>query len=173
MYKDPLILVTNDDGIEAPGLYAAIELASSLGDVLVAAPLEPQTAMSRSYPRTPTQGRIEPREICVNDNHIAAFAVNGSPAQAVAHGILELADRMPALCISGINNGENLGGTIFISGTVGAAAEAAGLGVPGAGCKYGARGPKSDKCAISNIRLEFSLLRNKPTRNAHSREIAA
>jgi 5'-nucleotidase len=58
------------------------------------------------------------------------YAVAGSPALVVAHAVLELAPRRPALCVSGINYGENIGATITSSGTVGAALEAAAFGVP-------------------------------------------
>lgn len=122
----PLILVTNDDGIDSHGLRAAAAAVAGLGDVLVAAPLREQTGMGRSFPRSDTGGIIETR----GGGDIPVHAVHGSPAQAVAHAVLELAPRRPALCISGVNNGENLGGTCFISGTVGAAAEAAGFDIP-------------------------------------------
>jgi 5'-nucleotidase len=127
----PLIVVTNDDGIESPGLRAAAEASVAIGEVLVVAPIAPQTAMGRSFPRTATQGSIEVRQRPLGGDRLHPYyAVDGSPAQAVAHAVLEIAPRRPALCISGVNDGENLGGTIMISGTVGAAAEAAALGIP-------------------------------------------
>ena len=66
--------------------------------------------------------------------------VHGSPAQAVAHAVLEISSRRPALCISGINDGENLGATNLISGTVGGAAEAAGFGIPSLAVSIGPEG---------------------------------
>ena len=60
-----------------------------------------------------------------------AYAVHGSPALAVAHGVMELSERKPDLCISGINYGENLGTTLTCSGTLGAAFEASSHGIPG------------------------------------------
>jgi len=127
---NPLILITNDDGVNSPGLYAAAEVMSSLGDVLVVAPKTQQTCMGRAFPRNDRIGIIEVLQNRIRDSAHPYYAVHGSPAQAVAHGILEIAPKLPDLCVSGINHGENLGGMCFISGTVGAALEAACYGVP-------------------------------------------
>lgn len=126
----PLILITNDDGVDSPGLRAAAEAASAFGDVLVAAPKLPQTAMGRSFPRSEGQGIIETHLRSLGHSTAQYYAVTGSPAQAVAHAVIEVCSRRPALCVSGINNGENLGATNLISGTVGAAIEAAGFDIP-------------------------------------------
>lgn len=126
----PLILVTNDDGPDCAGLMAAAQVARRLGDVLIVVPATRQTGMSRSFPRFEKQGIIERMTECQGKESGSCFAVLGSPAQAVAHGVLEIADRHPSLCISGINIGENLGATNQISGTVGAAYEAAGMKIP-------------------------------------------
>src|SRR5687767_5053145 len=126
----PLILVTNDDGVDAPGLRAAAEAVLDMGDVLIVAPKTRQTAMGRSFPHSDLQGIIELRGGPLGNGNIAYYAVNGSPAQAVAHGVLEISPRLPTLCITGINNGENLGATNLVSGTIGAALEAAAFGIP-------------------------------------------
>lgn len=126
----PLIIVTNDDGIDSCGLRVAAEAASLLGDVLIVAPKTQQTGMGRSFPRAESQGAIELRHGPLGKEVVPYYAVDGSPAQAVAHGVLEIASRRPDLCISGINNGENLGGTNLISGTLGAALEASSFGIP-------------------------------------------
>ncbi len=125
----PLILFTNDDGIESPGLWAAVEAFSDLGDLLVVAPREQQSGTGRSMPVT-SEGRIYEREMVINGTTHTVYAVDGTPAQAVQHGVFELADRKPSLCVSGINYGDNLGNGVTISGTVGAALEAASLGIP-------------------------------------------
>jgi len=127
----PLILLTNDDGVSSPGLLAAAEAVIDLGDILIVAPLQQQTGMSRSYPKAPFAGRIEVVEVEIDGNIISAYGVHGSPAQAVSHAILEIADRVPTLCISGINYGENFGLTLSGSGTIGAAIEAFSYDVPG------------------------------------------
>jgi 5'-nucleotidase len=125
----PLILFTNDDGIASPGLWASVEAFEELGDILVIAPREQQSGMGRSMPST-SEGRIYEQETLVNGKQLKVYAVDGTPAQSVQHGILELADRLPSLVVSGINYGENCGNGVTISGTVGAALEAASLGIP-------------------------------------------
>ena len=125
----PLILVTNDDGVFSPGLAAAAEAVRHLGDLLVVAPRWQQTTMGRAFPRTEGAGRIEPVCIQAGGARLQAYGVTGSPAQAVAHAVLELAERLPDLCISGINYGENLGLSLTCSGTLGAAFEAYSHGI--------------------------------------------
>lgn len=125
----PLILFTNDDGIASPGLWAAVEAFLDLGDLLVCAPQKQQSGTGRSMPLS-SEGRIERIERTIGDRAIEAYAVDGTPAQSVQHGILELSKRMPSLLVSGINYGENTGNGVTISGTVGAALESASLGIP-------------------------------------------
>lgn len=123
----PLIVVTNDDGIQSPGLRTLVSAIADLGEILVVAPLSQQTSMGRAF-----RGRGHARPITwfVNRRRLRAYAVPTSPAVTVRHAILLIADRTPDLLISGINYGENIGSGITISGTVGAALEAAALGVP-------------------------------------------
>lgn len=125
----PLILFTNDDGIDSPGLWAAVEAFADLGELLVAAPREQQSGMGRSLPIT-SEGRIHAQQISINGQQMTVYAVDGTPAQAVQHGVLELASRLPSLVVSGINYGENTGNGVTISGTVGAALEASSLDIP-------------------------------------------
>lgn len=126
----PLILVTNDDGIESPGLRAAAEAVFELGDLLIAAPIDQQTSASRGYPKRPDNGRITEVKLQISDTSVRAFGICGSPAQVVSHAILELAPMRPRLCVSGINYGENVGLSIIASGTVGAALEANTYDIP-------------------------------------------
>ncbi|MCU0511544.1 MAG: 5'/3'-nucleotidase SurE [Anaerolineae bacterium] len=128
MSDSPLILFTNDDGIASPGLWTAVAAFAGLGDLLVVAPREQQSGMGRSMPGF-SKGRIYPWEMPQPIARCTAYAVDGTPAQAVQHGVLELADRKPALVVSGINYGDNTGNGVTISGTVGAAIEAASLGL--------------------------------------------
>ena len=127
--KSPLILVTCDDGIESPGLRAAVRAVLPLGEVVVAAPCAQQTGAGRSLPAS-HDGAIHAVEYWVDEQEIPAYGVHGSPAQAVLYALLEVVDRQPALCVSGINFGENVGSGVTGSGTVGAALEAADQGVP-------------------------------------------
>ncbi len=129
MDKEPLILITNDDGIESPGLLAAVEAVHDLGEVLVVAPRYQQTGAGRSFPSS--DGVIYQEHVEVGGLSIPAFSVDGSPAQAVQHGVVELASRRPDLLVAGINYGENVGSGVTISGTVGAVLEGAAFGIPG------------------------------------------
>jgi 5'-nucleotidase len=131
MIKDdrPLILLTNDDGIRSPGLWAAAEALSGLGYVVVAAPREQSSGAGRSMPRS-SDGSVIEEEVEVGGKCWPVYAVGGSPAQAVQHGVLEIAPRKPDLVVAGINYGENIGIGVTISGTVGAALEGAALGIP-------------------------------------------
>lgn len=125
----PLILITNDDGIKSPGLAAAAAALDSLGELLIVAPTEQQSGSGRSMP-VHSDGRLFETTINANGQVLKAFGANATPAQAVQHAVLELADRKPALAVSGINFGENVGLGVTISGTVGAALEAAAHGIP-------------------------------------------
>ncbi len=126
----PLILITNDDGLASPGLAAAVRAVGGLGDLLIAAPAQQQSGMGRSHPGY-NSCAITRHTLTIDDRAYAAYAIDGSPAQAVLHAFLALADRPPALVISGINHGENLGTGTTVSGTVGAALQAADMGAPG------------------------------------------
>ena len=121
------ILLTNDDGIKSPGLWAAAAALSELGYVTVVAPRDQSSGMGRSLPIT-SDGIINEEKIEIKGQDWPVYAVGGTPAQAVLHGILEIMSEKPDIVVSGINYGSNLGTGITISGTVGAAMEAAALG---------------------------------------------
>jgi len=127
--EEPQILLTNDDGIQSPGLWAAAEALDPLGFVTVVAPREQSSGAGRSMPST-SDGRIEPEEVTVNDKTWTVHAVGGTPAQAVLHGVLEICTRKPDIAVSGINYGLNVGSGVTVSGTVGAALEASASGIP-------------------------------------------
>lgn len=127
--KKPQILLTNDDGIRSPGLWAAAAALSEIGFVNVAAPRNQSSGTGRSLPST-SDGTIQLEQVCVNNKTWQVYAVGGTPAQAVLHAVLEILPGKPDLVVSGINYGENVGSGVTISGTVGAALEAAGLGIP-------------------------------------------
>lgn len=123
----PVCLLTNDDGIESKYLLETARRLQNNYKVIVCAPKYPQSAMSRSYPSTPS-GIIEKVTLSNNSNEIG-YSITGSPAQVVSYAILELTGNLPELTVSGINNGENLGSTLTSSGTIGAAMEAASYGI--------------------------------------------
>jgi 5'-nucleotidase len=125
----PQILLTNDDGIRSPGLWAAAEALSEIGFVTVAAPREQASGSGRSMP-VDSDGRLHEEQVTIKGKTWMVYAVGGTPAQAVQHGILELMPDPPDLVVAGINYGENLTIGVSISGTVGAALEGAAFGTP-------------------------------------------
>lgn len=129
MNQKPQILLTNDDGIRSPGLWAAAEALSRLGYVTVVAPREQSSGSGRSLPPT-SNGVIQEELVEIHGQAWKVYSVGGTPAQAVQHGLLEIMPRQPDLVVSGINYGENVATGITISGTVGAALEAASMGIP-------------------------------------------
>jgi 5'-nucleotidase len=129
MEDKPLILVTNDDGIDSIGLWAVVEAVLPLGDVLVAAPDRQWSGGGRAMPPDLT-GNIERVEPKVDSEHVEAYALDASPALTVVYAMLKLAKRRPSLVVSGVNHGVNVGVEVTISGTVGAALEAAAFHIP-------------------------------------------
>jgi 5'-nucleotidase len=121
-----LILLTNDDGIQAPGLVAMYRELVQLGDVEVVAPETVQSATGHgitiSAPLLTSRVTIE--------NAFTGTAVAGSPADCVKLAVNQILQRQPDLVISGINSGANVGINVIYSGTVAAAIEAAFLGLP-------------------------------------------
>jgi 5'-nucleotidase len=129
LMSKPQILLTNDDGIRSPGLWAAAEALSTLGYVTVVAPREQSSGTGRSLPIS-SDGIIEKETLTIRGQTWTVYAVGGTPAQAVLHGILEIMPTKPDLVVSGINYGENVATGITVSGTVGAAMEAASHFIP-------------------------------------------
>jgi 5'/3'-nucleotidase len=125
----PQILLTNDDGILSPGLWAAAASLSRLGFVTVTAPRDQCSGMGRSLPST-SDGIIEEKKVQVKSQEWTVYSIGGSPAQTVLYGILDVMKRRPDLVVSGINYGENVATGVTISGTVGAALEGAALEIP-------------------------------------------
>jgi len=123
------ILLSNDDGIDSPGLWAAAEALSDLGYVTVAAPRDHMSATGRGFARE-SDGRITRKKLTIKGQEWDVYAIGGSPSQSVTHGILEVVPQRPDLVVAGINFGENFATDVSYSGTVGAAIEAASLGIP-------------------------------------------
>jgi 5'-nucleotidase len=122
------ILLTNDDGIYAPGLAALYRELKHLGEVKVVAPESEQSAVGHAISLiTP----LRVKEVSLNGG-VEGWAVNGTPADCVKIALAELLPSPPELVVSGINLGPNVGINVLYSGTVSAATEAAILGVKGA-----------------------------------------
>jgi len=129
MEKEPQILLTNDDGILSPGLWAAAEALDELGFVTVIAPREQASGTGRSFPSY-YDGKMTEEKLVVNGKEWTVHAIGGTPAMAVLHGIFYLIQGKPDLVVSGINYGLNVGTGVTISGTVGAALEGASADIP-------------------------------------------
>lgn len=123
------ILLTNDDGIDSPGLRAAAASLSDLGHVTVAAPNAHFSHFGRGFFRQAT-GQIHRQEMEMNGQIWDVYAVDGSPSQTTLHALLEILPQKPDLVVSGINFGENVSIDVTSSGTVGAAFESASFGIP-------------------------------------------
>ena len=130
MAKRPLILVTNDDGITAPGIRMLIEIMNGIGDVVVVAPDSPQSGMGHAITINST---LYCTEIKVDDGPQKEYQCSGTPADCVKLAVNELLDRKPDLCVSGINHGSNSSINVIYSGTMSAAIEAGIEGVPAIG----------------------------------------
>lgn len=122
------ILLSNDDGINAPGLVALCEAVSDLGEIDIVAPDTQQSAASHSITLSAPLAVREVDFQCGAARR--ALSVDGRPADCVRLAIRKLLDTPPDLVLSGINDGVNVGVNVFYSGTVAAAAEAAMLGIP-------------------------------------------
>ena len=128
--KRPLILVTNDDGINAPGIRTLISVIKDIGDVIVVAPDSPQSGMGHAITINSTlhSSRITPK-----NSEIIEYSCSGTPADCVKLAINELMPRKADLCVSGINHGSNSSINVIYSGTMSAAIEAGIEGVPAIG----------------------------------------
>ena len=116
------ILITNDDGITAPGIRAIEQSLAAVGDVTVVAPDREMSATSQSITlHTPI------RVHCIDDRH---YAIGGTPTDSVVMALYKILPKRPDLVVSGINPGGNLGENVVYSGTVGGAMEGAVHGVP-------------------------------------------
>lgn len=126
----PVILVTNDDGITAPGIHSLVSAVKSLGDVVVVAPDKPQSGMGHAI----TIG-VPLRLNRVNDlfEGAEAWQTNGTPVDCVKLAVDKILHRKPSICLSGINHGANHSINVIYSGTMSAAMEASIEGIPSIG----------------------------------------
>lgn len=129
MSQKPLILVTNDDGIHAPGIIALVKVAAKLGDVYVIAPDKPQSGMGHAITINATL-RVDKLNAHANAQ---SWSCSGTPVDCVKMAVNKILPRKPDLCLSGINHGANHSINIIYSGTMSAAMEGAIEGVPSIG----------------------------------------
>lgn len=137
--SDPLILITNDDGYDAPGLVALFEAVRDLGDVRVVAPRRERSACSHMI----TMHESIVVEHIRHEPFGEVFTVTGTPADCVRLAAVEILPRRPDLVLSGINRGANAGVDVYYSGTVAAAREGAILGLPSIALSHAVRNGQS------------------------------
>ncbi len=128
--EKPLILVTNDDGISAPGIRALIEVMQEIGTVVVVAPDSPQSAMGHAITINNT---LHLNKVSYTNALVTEYSCSGTPVDCVKLAVNEILKRKPDLCVSGINHGSNSSINIIYSGTMSAAVEAGIEGIPAIG----------------------------------------
>lgn len=153
------ILLTNDDGIHAPGLHALYDELQRLGHVQLVAPAVEQSGVGLSITYLhPLQVREERQE----GEHFG-WAVHGSPADCVKMGILEFCEDRPNLVVSGINSGSNVGINVLYSGTVAGAIEGAFFGITSIAVSQNVNSPPDyRKTARSAVDLIAQILDQEP-----------
>lgn len=129
--KRPVILVTNDDGITAPGLHALVEAIKDLGDIYVVAPDSPQSGMGHAIT---INNLLRLDKVEVHGENW--YQCSGTPVDCVKLAIDKILHRQPDLCVSGINHGSNSSINVIYSGTMSAAMEGAIEGIPSAGFSF-------------------------------------
>ncbi|MDN3671628.1 5'/3'-nucleotidase SurE [Flavobacterium branchiarum] len=128
--KKPLILVTNDDGVSAPGIRALISVMSQIGEVVVVAPDKPQSAMGHAITINST---LYLNKLSKDGDPITEYSCSGTPVDCVKLAVNEILKRKPDLCVSGVNHGSNSSINVIYSGTMSAAVEAGIEGIPAIG----------------------------------------
>lgn len=127
--RKPLILVTNDDGISAKGLFSLFEAVKGFGEVVIVAPDSPQSGMGHAITiNNPL--RLDKVEIF---DDVLAYSCSGTPVDCVKLGIYEVLKQKPDLIVSGINHGANTSTNVLYSGTMSAAVEGAMENIPSIG----------------------------------------
>lgn len=145
--KKPLILITNDDGINAPGIHELIDCVAEMGNVVAIAPDAPRSGQSSAISVN------KPLRVTRHDDYHGAkmFSVSGTPVDCVKLGMHAVLTERPDLLLSGINHGSNSGNSIIYSGTMGAVLEGCMLGIPSIGFSYLSHDENADLSACRVI----------------------
>ncbi len=159
MNKKPLILVTNDDGITAPGIRALISVMNTIGNVVVVAPDSPQSGKGHAVTIDAT---LYVEQVRVAEGPQTEYSCSGTPADCVKIANREILERQPDLCVSGINHGSNSSINVIYSGTMSAAIEAGIEGIPAIGFSLldYAWGANFDACKHFVKTITLSVLNN-------------
>jgi 5'-nucleotidase len=146
----PLILITNDDGVEAEGIRSITESMRSVGDVTVFAPDKPQSGMACAI----TVNKPLKYQLLTAEEGLTVYSCTGTPVDCVKLALNEALERKPDLLISGVNHGGNHALSIHYSGTMGAAFEGCVFGVPSFGISlynYDAGVDFRESCRVGEI----------------------
>ncbi len=127
--KDPVILITNDDGVMAPGILNLAEAVKGLGKIVIVAPDKPQSGMGHAI----TIGSPLRLQQVSLTNGVEAWSCNGTPVDCVKLGVDKILRAKPDICLSGINHGPNHSINVIYSGTMSAAIEASIESIPAIG----------------------------------------
>ncbi len=127
--EEPIILITNDDGVTAPGLAALVDAVKHLGKVVVVAPDKPQSGMGHAI----TIGHPLRLVSAYNFGDIEAWQCSGTPVDCVKLAVDKILHRKPDICLSGVNHGANHSINVIYSGTMSAAVEASIESIPSIG----------------------------------------
>jgi 5'-nucleotidase len=150
----PLILVTNDDGITAPGLRSLIHIMNEIGDVVVVAPDSPQSGMGHAITISDT---LYCKKEKIDDGPQKEYSISGTPADCVKFAVKEILQKKPDLCVSGINHGANSSINVIYSGTMSAAVEAGLEGIKSIGFSLLDYSWDADFTACKDYILKISL----------------
>lgn len=136
----PLILVTNDDGVQAKGINELMNALTDLGEVIVIAPDGPRSGMSSAI------SSLNPIRISLvkEQKNLTVYSCTGTPVDCIKLGINEILERKPDLVVTGINHGSNSAVCVIYSGTIGAALEGCIFGVPSLGVSLTSHDPDAD-----------------------------
>ncbi|WP_318280439.1 5'/3'-nucleotidase SurE, partial [Streptomyces griseoloalbus] len=157
----PLILITNDDSVDAPGIHHLAECVRSLGDVYIVAPAHPHSGQSAAL----TVGaplRIVEKPSATDG--VRLFTVNGTPVDCIKLALHTIVPRQPDIIFSGINHGSNSAVNVLYSGTMGAAIEASFYNIPAIGLSVTDHAADADFAAAVEygVRIAGAVLENKP-----------
>lgn len=142
-----LILITNDDGIDAPGIHELIDYVSDMGEIVAIAPDAPRSGQSSAISVNKVLHITRHNDY----NGAKMYSVNGTPVDCVKLGMHAVLDRRPDLILSGINHGSNSGNSIIYSGTMGAVLEGCMLGIPSIGYSFHSHDQKFDISACREV----------------------
>ena len=150
--KRPLLLISNDDGYQAPGIHSLVEMLSDYGDILVCAPESARSGFSCAFSATEPL-RLQCRE---RREGLEVWSCNGTPVDCVKIALAELVPRRPDMVIGGINHGDNASISMHYSGTVGAVLEACMKDIPAVAFSLRTRDQQCDFSPYEEVILQVA-----------------